>query len=340
MRSFLLFSLAATVLFAADPVQALFDKSVAALAAGDYSGAEQGFWSVLKARPDNIAAYGNLGVVYTRTHQYTKAIEVYAHGLDVAPAEPGLLLNLGLAYIKQAQYANALPVFGRLVKVSPGNQQARELQATCQLYTGNLYTALESLQTLKSADPRKATVLRLLALTYFRLNQPEKAQAVFMELRSSTAPPGEAELAIGITQYEIGRYAESVDSLRKALRADARLPDARRELGKALMKTGQDAEAEREFSLATMQDHDDGEAFYLLGSMELQEEKLTQASAHLEAARELLPDFWAVYYHLGLLKQKRNQLPEAVAMFERAEQLNPKEAEVHTRLTQARAALK
>ncbi len=71
---------------------------------------------------------------------------MYAHALDVAPSEPGLLLNLGLAYIKQGQYANALPVFARLVRVSPGNIQARELLATCQLYNGNLYTALESLQ--------------------------------------------------------------------------------------------------------------------------------------------------------------------------------------------------
>ena len=236
----LAFWLATAALIAADPVQALFDKSVAALAAEDYATAEQGFWSVLKAKPDNIGAYGNLGVVYTRTHQYAKAIEVCAHGLDFAPSDPGLLLNLGLAYIKQGQYANALPVFGKLVKVSPANRQARELLATCQLYTGNLYTALESLQALKSADAGSTNVLRLLALTYYRLNQPEKAQAVFSELRSS-APPGDANLAIGKTQYEIGHYEESVESIRKALRADPRLPNARRELGKALAGLHQDA---------------------------------------------------------------------------------------------------
>ncbi len=182
-------------------------------------------------------------------------------------------------------------------------------------------------------------MLRLLALTYYRLNQPEKAQAVFSELRSS-APPGEANLAIGITQYEIGRYEESVESIRKAWRADPRFLDARRELAKALLKAGQDGEAERELSLATMQDHDDGEAFYLLGSMELQEENLTPALAHLEAARALLPDYWAVYYHLGLLKQREDHPAEAVALLERAEHLNPKQADVHTRLAQARAALK
>ena len=58
--------LSAAALFAADPIEAVFEKAVAALAAQDYVAAERGFVTVLKTKPDNVGALGNLGVVYTR----------------------------------------------------------------------------------------------------------------------------------------------------------------------------------------------------------------------------------------------------------------------------------
>src|SRR5271155_5745142 len=89
------------IALAADPVQDAFDRAVAALAAGDYAAAEQGFQSVLKFKPDNAGALGNLGVVYSRTRRYAKAIEVYTKALDTSPSDPSLLLNLSLAYVQQ-----------------------------------------------------------------------------------------------------------------------------------------------------------------------------------------------------------------------------------------------
>src|SRR5438034_10077140 len=79
----------------------IFESASAALRKGDYAAAEVGFRKVLQAEPRNIGAMSNLGVVYSRTLRYARAIEIYKRALRLSPREQGVLLNLGLVYLKQ-----------------------------------------------------------------------------------------------------------------------------------------------------------------------------------------------------------------------------------------------
>jgi tetratricopeptide (TPR) repeat protein len=330
MRSLALV-LSLAVAIAADPVQEAFERAVASLAAGDYASAEQGFLSVLKVKPDNAGALGNLGAVYSHTRRYSKAIEVYTKALSESPSDQGLLLSLSLAYVQQERYQDARPLLAELLKLNPQHRQARQLQATCELYTGSLYTALESLQSLHAADPGNTRVLFLLALDYYRLKQPAKALALFPEMQKAGSL-AQAWLSMGKAQYEADRFQEAAASFHAALRAEPAVPTGHRELGKALLQLRNGAEAERELNLALHQDSDDAEAFYFLGKAELQENQLDEAAANLEAAQERLPDYWAIYFDLGRLHQRQNEPADAVAMFFRAAQLNPKRWTVYDAL--------
>jgi Flp pilus assembly protein TadD len=236
--------------------------------------------------------------------------------------------------MKQERYEKALPVLAKLARINPANKQARELLATCQLYTGHLKTALESFQSLRTADPHNTGVLYLLALSYYRLKQPEKAAAILSDLLDS-APPAEANFLIGKAQYEAGRFEEAAESFAKALRSDRDLPSAHRELGKVFISLHRDSDAERELTLATAQDQQDGEAYYFLGGLQVQKEKLVAAEWSLRTARNLMPDSWGVYFYLGRLRQQQGKPVEAVALFQRAAKLNPNESSVYYRLSQA-----
>ncbi|MEO8127350.1 MAG: hypothetical protein ABI822_09680, partial [Bryobacteraceae bacterium] len=70
MRFLAVFVLSAVALAAADPIETTFEQALQALSSHDYARAEQGFQAVLKTRPGNLGALGNLGDVYSRTHQY------------------------------------------------------------------------------------------------------------------------------------------------------------------------------------------------------------------------------------------------------------------------------
>jgi Flp pilus assembly protein TadD len=65
--------------------QVIFEHASQALQAGDYPAAERGFRKVLRAEPGNLGAMGNLGVVYSRTNRYARAIVVYKQALRTAP---------------------------------------------------------------------------------------------------------------------------------------------------------------------------------------------------------------------------------------------------------------
>src|SRR5260370_15018652 len=109
-------------LMAADPLQAIFDHAAKDLSAGNYASAERGFEKVLAADPNQVAAMGNLGVVYQRTHRPEKAIAIYKRALKVNPKDEGILLNLGLVHFKHEDYVRAMPFFERVVAVSASNR--------------------------------------------------------------------------------------------------------------------------------------------------------------------------------------------------------------------------
>ena len=72
---------------AAESAESIFQRAAAALASEDYGAAERGFQAVLKLEPRNVGAMGNLGVVYSRTRRFSKAIDVYRRALQIAPGE-------------------------------------------------------------------------------------------------------------------------------------------------------------------------------------------------------------------------------------------------------------
>ena len=129
MRLVLLALVSLVSLLAADPLQAIFDLAAKDLAAGNYASAERGFEKVLAILPNQVAAMGNLGVIYQRTRRPDKAIAIYKRALKVKPNDEGILLNLGLVYFKHDEYGQALPFFHRVVELNASNQQARQLAA-------------------------------------------------------------------------------------------------------------------------------------------------------------------------------------------------------------------
>ena len=139
----------------------VFLKAQRALQGNQLDQAAAGFQEVLRREPKNIAALGNLGVVYSRQGRFGKAVTVYSSALALAPGEPNLSLNLGLAYLKLDDYQHAKPLFAKL-----NTPQAKELHAICQLQTGELPAATAALESLASAPSPSPAVLHFLSLAY------------------------------------------------------------------------------------------------------------------------------------------------------------------------------
>ena len=153
-----------------------------ALSSGDYPAAEAGFNKILEADPRNVSALANLGVLYSKTHRYGKAIQVYQRALRISPQMREVQLDLGLAYLKQEDYVHALPYFRQLHTQSPSDHQATMLLATCLTFSGHPDQGLSLLKLLTEGEDADPAALYLLGVAYARAGQAQPAEDVFTRL--------------------------------------------------------------------------------------------------------------------------------------------------------------
>ena len=73
--------------------------------------AERDFRQVLAANPEVGGAYANLGVVYMRRRQWSKALDALRQAEHLMPQVAGIRLNIGLAYFRQNEFLKAIPLF-------------------------------------------------------------------------------------------------------------------------------------------------------------------------------------------------------------------------------------
>ncbi len=320
---------------AGDTLETTFQKASAALAAGDYTRAEQGFLEVLKSAPAHVGALGNLGVVYSRTNRTAKAIEIYGQALRLTPHDQGLLLDLGLVYLKEDRRADALPLFTQALRENSSNRQLRELAATCELYTGQVTQAVTELEKLRQEDPREPGASYLVGIGYLKLRQDEKAQKVLEEFLSNLASPLQSNLLLGKAYYDATFFTKAAECFEKVLSLDPHFPGAHLELAKTFVSLRRNPEAEVQFLRALEEDAQDPQAHYFLGALLVEENRFPEAQRQLLEARYLKPDFWGTYFYLGKLELEMKNATEAIPLLEKAARLNPREPSSYFLLARA-----
>src|ERR1700743_1106214 len=111
---------------ATDPAR-IFERGQTALSQGKLDEAERDFRQVLALNPKMGGAYANLGVVYMRRKQWSKALENLRKAEQWMPEVAGIRLNIGLAYYRQSEFLKAIPPFESVVHDQPDALQPRYL---------------------------------------------------------------------------------------------------------------------------------------------------------------------------------------------------------------------
>lgn len=322
------------LVWAADAAKVVFDRAVEALVAGDYVKAEHGFQAVLRDEPQNAGALTNLGIIYSRTNRADQAIAMYQRALKLSPDDKAILLNLGLVHLRQEAYKRALPLFERVVAIDPHHQQARQLVALCQVYTGQLSPAIHELETLRAANAGDEQVLFLLGFAYLKNQQPGMTKTVFEQM-FAVAGPARAQFLLGRACYEAALFDRAEESYREVQRLDPNFPGLDLELGKLFISQHRTDDAVRELGLVLKGDPENEDANYFLGSLLVQENRFREGIPYLERARTLKPDSWGAYFYLGKARLGMDQAADAVPLFQKAAELNPDESTVYFQLARA-----
>lgn len=315
-----------------DRVRGAFDAAARALSAGDLISAERGFQEVLKTNPRHIGAIGNLGVVYSRLNRTADAIRAYRAGLKLAPEDPLLNFNLALAHLKQDNYQAASPLLRKVLAAKPDHLQAKELLATTQIFTGEVDSAVKTLESLRSAE--NTGTLYFLSVGYLKQGRKAEARRAIEDLFAKLKP-AQASFLAGRAYYESAIFDEAVAALEKARDLDPQLPGVWRELGKAYVSLRKSAEARAALAEAVKHAPEDEEASYFLGALYVLENREIDGIPRLEKTRGARPDFWGSYYYLGRARLQLGELQAAVRLLEKAADLNPDEQSTFFQLSRA-----
>jgi len=83
------------------------------------SKAETMIHKAVEADPKNVNAHFNLGKIYTRTKEYTRAIDAYQNAIVLNPDLSDAIFNLGFIYAITGMYQEAERFFARVVWLRP-----------------------------------------------------------------------------------------------------------------------------------------------------------------------------------------------------------------------------
>jgi tetratricopeptide (TPR) repeat protein len=280
---------------ATEPALGLVTLVRALVEAGNDDLAEELLRAALRARPQEVVLYNQLGALLRRQHRRQEAVEVYA---ALRGIRPELGLNLADALIASGRDKEGFALYERL----------RKERGDDPWMTIRHANALSRRDRDKEAENAYRVAIRL---------QPDHAAT---------------HNNLGLSLMAQGRYKEAETSCRKAIRLNPGDAGMHNSLGSALLAQGQHKEAETAYRVAIGLKGADAGMHNNLGVVLTAQGRYKEAEAAWRKALRLKPDDAATHSYLGWTLAKQRRYKEAEAAWREASRLKPDDAGKHDNL--------
>src|SRR6201981_2266229 len=231
---------------AADP-EKLFEQGEVALKNNQLDQAEHDFRGVLAFNPKVAGAYANLGVVYMRRKQWSRALEMLHKAEELAPGVVGIRLNIGLAYFRQDDFHSAIRPFESVVRDAPDSYQARYLLGLCYFLTERYPAATATLEPLWPQASDQFNYLYALGIAAGKSSRPELEQRALGRLKEIGQDTPEFHLIMGKAHLNREEYDDAITELEAAAKRNPKLPFVHFYLGEAYFQKQALDRAKQEF---------------------------------------------------------------------------------------------
>lgn len=303
---------------------------LAAARAGAVSPAElEALTAEVKRAPTSPDAYLRLGAALLDSGKSERAFSTYRAGKTIAPNDVRIHRLGAQIFEALGRHDEALNALDTVVKLSGGVDVEADLQAAKLLHeSGRRQKALDRLQALREAAPRKPEILLRLAEIELSLGDAVAAQADLSAYRKQTGESREMFLLLGQAMMAQAFHDGAIRHYREAL---ARYPDdfdLRLGLGRAYLGTGERGQAMLEFERALVASPtripillEMGRLYGDMGMEEKAEELFERI--HRQNIRD-----GDVFLSLAEYYQKRRQPGRARSELERARSCSPHHPEI------------
>jgi len=291
--------------------------------------AERDFRQVLALDPQSGGAYANLGVVYMRRKQWTRALETLHKAERLMPQVAGIRLNIGLAYYRQNEFLKATPSFESVVRDQPDALQPRYLLGLCYFFAERWADAAAALEPLWAQESGQLAYLYVLSNAAHRAGRKELDDRATAQLIKLGDGSPEYLLFVGKYHLNLEQYDLALTDFQAAAAANPKLPFVHFNLGLTYLKK-QDFEPARDEFLKDAEVEPDLALNYdELGDVySLMQQDGNAEKSYREALRR---DSRLVNSYLGLAKiyQREEKYAQALTALDAAGKLDPDRTDIH-----------
>ena len=311
-----------------DPAE-IFRAGQEALNHGQLDPAERDFRAVLAADPQSGAAYANLGVVYMRRKQWTKALEILHYAERLLPQVPGIRLNIGLAYYRQNEFLKAIPTFESVVHDQPDAVQPRHLLGLCYFFVERWKDAADTLEPLWEQESGQLSYLYVLSIAAHRAGQRQLDEKATAQLVKAGENSPEFHLFMGKAHLNLEQYDMALTDFQAAAEANPKLTFVHFNLGLTYLKKQDYERARDEFLKDVAVEPDLALNYDELGDVYVLMEQDTAAEKSYREALRRDPKLVNSYSGLAKLYQRQGKYLQALSAIDAAAKLDPRRTDIH-----------
>ena len=313
---------------ATDPAQ-VFQQGQDALNRGRLDEAERDFRKVLLLNPQLAGAYANLGVVYMRRKQWTKALEMLNRAEHLLPQVAGIRLNIGLAYYRQSEFLKAIPVFESVVRDQPDAAQPRHLLGICYFFTERWADAASTLEPLWSKESAQLDYLYVLMIAANRAGRKDLDERAFAQLVKVGGNSAEFHLFMGKSHLNLEQYDMALTEFQAAAQANPKLTFVHFNLGLTYLKKQDYEHARDEFLKDAAIEPDLALNYDELGDVYSLMQQDHDAEKNYREALRREPRLVNSYVGLAKIYQRAEKYQPSLAAIDSAAELDPGRPDIH-----------
>lgn len=307
----------------------VFQQGQDALNRGRLDEAERDFRKVLLLNPQLAGAYANLGVVYMRRKQWTKALEMLNRAEHLLPQVAGIRLNIGLAYYRQSEFLKAIPVFESVVRDQPDAAQPRHLLGICYFFTERWADAASTLEPLWSKESAQLDYLYVLMIAANRAGRKDLDERAFAQLVKVGGNSAEFHLFMGKSHLNLEQYDMALSEFQAAAQANPKLTFVHFNLGLTYLKKQDYEHARDEFLKDAAIEPDLALNYDELGDVYSLMQQDHDAEKNYREALRREPRLVNSYVGLAKIYRRAEKYQPSLAAIDSAAELDPGRPDIH-----------
>lgn len=313
----------------------LFNRGTVLMYQAKFDESAKVFKQVIALNPQTPGVYANLTRVYMGLGKWDEAEKMAYREIEVNPTSATAYNNSGYALSLLVKNDEAITVLKKAIELDPKLSRAYFNLAYAYRSSGmlakddarkseQLAKAETVLKSFLNTHPNNKKALVALVDVAMTAERYEKAVAYSLELTKIIPEDFDAQNTLGIAYLQVGKPAEAVVALEKAVKLKSADEQCRRFLGIALATSGQ---TEKSITLLKRAASNEPTIYFDLGMAAFYAKRFSDAVQFFKLAVDQNASSVSAIYQLSLSYSLLENREAAMEQYEKLKNVSPQDAE-------------